>query len=81
MNKNTWLVEIRLKDWEPLFSDGLRVVGYEEVSAYNKVGAQFAGFKQFLARCGFEPEFRRRMESLGITHNNCCAPDAVVLND
>jgi hypothetical protein len=76
----TWLVEIRLKDWEPSLPNGLRVVEYEEVMSINEIAARFAGFGQFAARCGFEPKLRRRMESLGLTQHNCCAPDAVELD-
>lgn len=75
-----WLVEIPLKDWEPSLPNGSRVVDYEEVIALDEITARFAGFDQFAARCRFEPKVRRRMESLGLTHHNCCAPDAVALD-
>ena len=75
-----WLVEIRLKDWEPALKGGARVVAYEEVDAYNELAARHAAFDKFAARCGFEPTTRRRMESMGLTQHNCCAPDAVELD-
>jgi len=75
-----WLVEIRLKDWEPPLRGGSRVVEYEEVEAHNEIAARHAGFDQFAARCGFEPAMRKRMQSLGLTQHNCCAPDAVELD-
>ena len=31
--KQTWLVEIRLKDWRPLHKKGSRIVTYVEVEA------------------------------------------------
>ena len=75
-----WLVEIRLKDWEPPLPGGSRIVAYEEVEAYNELAARHQGFEQFSARCGFEPAVRRRMQALGLTQYNCCAPDAVELD-
>lgn len=72
-----WLVEIRLKDWEPPFSDGSRIVTYEEVMAIDEIAARHAGFDQFSARCMLEPILRRKMQSRGLTTHNCCAPDAV----
>lgn len=75
--EHTWLVEIRLKDWEPSFSDGSRVVVYEEVLAGNEIAARHEGFEQFANRCKYEPILRRRMQSRGLTEHNCCAPDAV----
>lgn len=75
-----WLVEIRLKEWEPPLPGGSRVVGYEEVMACNEYAARHAGFDQFSARCGYEPVTRMRMQSLGLTQHNCCAPDAVELD-
>ena len=75
-----WLVEIRLKGWEPPLHDGTRVVTYEEVVANNDVSARLIGFKQFEARSKYEPCLRRKLERLGITCHNCCAPDAVELD-
>jgi hypothetical protein len=80
MKNQTWLVEIRLKDWEPSFSDGSRVVAYEEVLACNEIAARHNGFDQFAVRCKYEPALRRKMQSLGITEHNCCAPDAVQID-
>lgn len=77
MKSTHWLVEIRLKDWEPPLRGGSRTVAFEEVDAWDEVGARHAGFDQFSARCNFEPAMRRKMESLGITQHNCCAPEAV----
>lgn len=79
--KQIWLVEIRLKDWEPSFADGSRVVGYEEVLASNEFAARHAGFDQFANRCKYEPVLRRRMQGRGLSEFNCCAPDAVQLDD
>lgn len=76
-DQKEWLVEIRLKDWEPPFSDGSRVLTYEEVQAVNETAARLAGFDQFSARCTFDPIIRRKMQSQGLTAHNCCAPDAV----
>lgn len=72
-----WLVEIRLKDWEAPLRDGSRTVAFEEVDAIDEIYARRAGFEQFEARCGYEPAMRRKMEANGITHHNCCAPEAV----
>lgn len=72
-----WLVEIRLKDWEPALPNGTRVVAFEEVDALDEVGARHAGFDQFVARCNYEPYMRRMMTVNGITQHNCCAPEAV----
>ena len=72
-----WLVEIRLKDWEPSLTGGNRIVSFQEVLAHNEIEARHAGFEQFSARCNYEPLMRRKMASLGITQHNCCAPDAV----
>lgn len=74
-----WLVEIRLKEWEPDLPCGGRVVQYEEVEASNEISARFAAFDQFASRCGYEHATRQRMQSLGLTYHNCCAPDAVEL--
>lgn len=76
-NGNVWLVEIRLKDWEPDFSDGSRVVAYEEVLARNELEARHGGFDQFANRCKYEPILRLKMKVRGLTEHNCCAPDAV----
>lgn len=72
-----WLVEIRLKEWEPSLRNGARVVAFEEVEALNEVGARHAGFDQFEARCMYEPAMRRMLEENGITQHNCCASEAV----
>lgn len=72
-----WLVEIRLKDWEPPLRNGTRIVAFEEVEAWDEVGARHTGFDQFEARCNYEPSMRRMMEANGITQHNCCAPEAV----
>ncbi len=72
-----WLVEIRLKDWEPNLPNGSRIVAFEEVLASDEVNARHAAFDQFENRCVYEPILRRRMTSIGITAKNCCAPDAV----
>lgn len=75
--KGHWLVEIRLKDWEPALPNGARIVSFEEVLAYDEESARHAGFDQFAARCNYEPVMRRKMASFGITQHNCYAPDAV----
>ena len=75
--EQTWLVEIRLKDWKPSFVDGTRVVTYEEVLAKSEWEARHNGFDQFAARCKHAPVLRRRMLSLSLTEHDCCAPDAV----
>lgn len=72
-----WLVEIRLKDWEPALRGGTRIVGFEEVLAPDEVSARHAGFDQFAGRCNYEPAMRRKMANLGITQHNCCATEAV----
>lgn len=77
MAKEHWLVEIRLKDWEPDLPGKNRIVAFEEVLAPNHLAARYAGFDQFANRCHYEPVLRRKMESWGITEHNCCAPDAV----
>lgn len=76
-NINIWLVEIRLKDWEPSFRDGSRVVTYEEVTSLSKIGARHLGFAQFASRCKYDPVLRMKMQDRGLTEHNCCAPDAV----
>lgn len=76
-----WLVEIRLKDWRPDLPNGSRVVTYEEVLACNEIGARHAGFDQFEARCSYEPILRRRMQDMRLATEDCCAPDAVELDD
>lgn len=73
----SWLVEIRLKDWEPSLRGGARTVAYEEVDAGDEVGARLVGFDQFANRARYEPTLRRRMDNLGLTPHNCCAPEAV----
>jgi hypothetical protein len=75
--EQVWLVEIRLKDWEPNLPGNGRVVSFEEVVASNEYSARHAGYGQFAARCNFEPVIRRKMLAWGITEHNCCAPDAV----
>lgn len=72
-----WLVEIRLKDWEPDLPGKKRIVSFEEVIAGDEISARHAGFDQFAARCQYEPVMRRKMNQWGITQHNCCAPDAV----
>lgn len=76
-SQEVWLVEIRLKDWEPNLPGGSRIVSFEEVVAGSEVAARHAGFDQFEARCTYEPVMRRKMLNWGITQHNCCAPDAV----
>ena len=76
-NEKAWLVEIRLKDWEPNLPDGSRIVSFEEVFAPSEVEARHAGFDQFASRCTYEPVMRRKMLNWGITQHNCCAPDAI----
>ena len=76
-NEVVWLVEIRLKDFEPNLPGGTRIVSFEEVVASNEIAARHAGFDQFAARCNYEPVMRRKMLNWGITQHNCCAPDAV----
>lgn len=75
--EHVWLVEIRLKDWEPDIRGVGRIVSFEEVLANNEIGARHAGFDQFESRAKYEPAMRRKLESYGITPRNCCAPDAV----
>lgn len=75
--ENHWLVEIRLKDWEPSLPGGARIVSFEEVLAADEVSARHAGFDQFAVRCGYDPVMRRKMSRFGITQHNCCAPEAV----
>lgn len=76
-DEQVWLVEIRLKDWEPSLPGGQRIVSFEEVLAVGEIPARHAGFDQFAARCTYEPVMRRKMLKWGITQHNCCAPDAV----
>lgn len=76
-----WLVEIRLKDWEPDLPGGLRIVSFEEVVAPGEVEARHAGFDQFQARCTYEPVMRRKMLNWGITQHNCCASDAIQVSE
>lgn len=52
-----------------------------EVEAYDHVGARYAGFDQFKARCSYEPILRRRMQDMRLATEDCCAPDAVELDD
>lgn len=80
MNDKVWLVEIRLKDWEPDLSTGGRVVAFEEiVGAHDEYSARQAGFDQFAARARYEHVMRLKLSKNGITEHNCCAPDAVLL--
>lgn len=72
-----WLVEIRLKDWEPSLRGGSRIVSFEEVMASDEITARHSAFDQFNAKCNYEPAMRLKMKSNGITPHNCCAPDAV----
>ena len=74
-----WLVEIRLKDWEPSLPGNRRIVDYVEVLAGDEIAARHAGFDVFETRCRCEPATHRKMAALGITLHNCCAPDAVAL--
>jgi hypothetical protein len=76
-----WLVEIRLKDWEPSLHNGSRVVDYEEVKAWDAIAARHVGFNQFAENCKSKPSTRKLMQSLELTPQNCCAPDAVELNE
>ncbi len=75
--EHVWLVEIRLKDWEPDIRGVGRIVSFEEVIASNEIGARHAGYEQFANRAMYEPVMRRKLASYGITPHNCCAPDAV----
>ncbi len=77
--KPKWLVEIRLKDWEPNLSNGSRIVAYEEVEAFEEYHARHLGFRQFETRFDYEPALRRKMREWCITPSNCCAPEAVLL--
>ena len=77
MMRKHWLVEIRLKDWEPTLSNGSRTVAYEEVEALDEYDARHKGFDRFEARCNYEPTMRRMMLANGITQYNCCAAEAV----
>lgn len=79
-NEQMWLVEIRLKDWEPDLPKGRRVVTFEEVLANDQISARHAGFEQFERRCHYEPALRLQMKNFGITEHNCCAPDAVQIS-
>ena len=72
-----WLVEIRLKDWEPDLPGGTRIVSFEEVVACGEIAARYAGFDQFAARCNYEPMMRRKMLNWGITQHNCRVSDAL----
>lgn len=80
MNKKPWLVEIRLKAWEPSLPGGSRVVCYEEVLASGEIEARHSGFDQFERRAGYEPVLRRKLALSGLTPHNCCAPDAVEID-
>ena len=60
-----WLVEIRLKDWEPDLPGRTRIVSFEEVAACDEIAARHAGFDQFAARCNYEPVMRRKMLNSG----------------
>lgn len=43
-SEQAWLVEIRLKDWEPNLPDGPRIVSFEEGLAPSEIEARHAGF-------------------------------------
>lgn len=75
----TWLVEIRLKDWIHCPGDQSRTIDYEEVVSADEVCARFAGFDQFERRATYEPKTRAMMHSRGIALKDCCAPEAVAI--
>lgn len=77
---HNWLVEIRLKDWEPDLFGNRRLVSFEEVAAEDAVSARHAAFDIFAARWQYEPAMRRKMREWGITPYNCCAPEAVQID-
>lgn len=75
-----WLVEIRLKDWIPTPSDGNRTIGYEEVTAENNYFARLSGFDQFVNKIKYCPTVRKAMETLNLSREDICAPDAVIID-
>lgn len=77
MQEKEWLVEIRLNDWVNVPVGQSRTVTYEEVLATSNVSARLAGIRQFANKCKYSPVLKRRMQYLGISPNDCCAPDAV----
>lgn len=74
---SNWLVEIQLKSWEPALANGSRVIDYEEVKADDEYNARHAGMLQFERRCKHEPRLQKKLASMFITADKCCAPVAV----
>lgn len=77
---NHYLVEIRLKDWEPDIRGVGRIISFEEVLANDEINARHAGFEQFERRCMYEPAMRLNIKRFGITQYNFCDPDAVIID-
>lgn len=72
-----WLVEIRVKDWVFVPEGQSRTIAYEEVEATNKYAAQITGYDEFAKRIKYQPSVRKLLDSLFVTAEDICAPDAV----
>lgn len=79
MKTKFYLVEVCLKDWKPSLND-TRIIGYEEVEAYDEVSARYIAHDQFSARMKYEPILRRKMQSANITSRDICTPNAVEID-
>lgn len=90
--KQTWLVEIRLKDWRPLHKKGSRIVTYVEVETTFPKGSLLAdilrtvklrGFDKFEEELKYKPSMSKLLKELGVDTiplSDFCAPDAVQLS-
>ena len=89
--KQTWLVEIRLKDWRPLHKKGSRIVTYVEVeTTFPKVSdpsivlraVKLRGFDKFEEELKYKPSMSKLLKELGVDTlplTDFCAPDVVQL--
>ena len=90
--KQTWLVEIRLKDWRPLHKKGSRIVTYVEVETTFPTGSHPAvvlrsvklrGLDKFEEELKYKPSVSKLLKELGVDTlpiTDFCAPDAVQLS-
>jgi hypothetical protein len=76
----TFLVEIRAKDWVPAKNEVDRILTFKKVQAGSELASRFAAIDQFLEQDVKDPEMIRKMNGLGITAAECCAPCAVQID-
>lgn len=80
LEKDVWLVEIKLRESRTLRQLPSRTMTYEEVLATDWGSAIRAGFEQFEKRCQYEPVTRRKLKLSGFQVGDFYASEAVELD-